>query len=136
MGEEDDVGKFQTIKRIRSIIEEVNFELTLEDEGTFFYDNLFGRKDFEIKITRNKFEELCMDLWKKCYEIVEEALALAKLNKEDINEIILVGGSTRIPKIRQMVEEFFEKEPLRNIDPDEVVAYGATLPSLFNRFRY
>ena len=68
-----------------------------------------------------------MNLWKKCFERIEDAIEIAKLNKKDINEIILVGGSTRIPKIRQMVEEFFEKEPLRNIDPDEVVAYGATL---------
>ena len=68
-----------------------------------------------------------MDLWKKCFERVEDACKIAKLNKKDINEIILVGGSTRIPKIRQMVEDFFGKEPLRNIDPDEVVAYGATL---------
>ena len=68
-----------------------------------------------------------MDLWKKCFERVKDAIEIAKLNKKDINEIILVGGSTRIPKIRQMVEDFFGKEPLRNIDPDEVVAYGATL---------
>ena len=68
-----------------------------------------------------------MDLWKKCFERVKDAIEIAKLNKKDINEIILVGGSTRIPKIKQMVKDFFEKEPLRNIDPDEVVAYGATL---------
>ena len=68
-----------------------------------------------------------MDLWKKCFERVEDAFRIADLKKKDINEIILVGGSTKIPKIKQMVEEFFEKEPLRNIDPDEVVAYGATL---------
>ena len=117
----------QTIKRIRIIIEEVKFELTLEDEGIFFYDNLCGLKNFELIITRNKFEELCMDLWKKCFERVEDAIFIADLKKKDINEIILVGGSTRIPKIRQMVEDFFGKEPLRNIDPDEVVAYGATL---------
>ena len=68
-----------------------------------------------------------MDLWEKCFERVEEAFKNCKLNKKDINEIILVGGSTRIPKIRQMVEDYFGKEPLRNINPDEVVAYGATL---------
>ena len=123
----DDVGMLQAIKRIRTIIEEVKFELTLEDEGTFFYDNLCGIKNFELIITRSKFEELCMNLWKKCFERIEDAIEIAKLNKKDINEIILVGGSTRIPKIRQMVEDFFGKEPLRNIDPDEVVAYGATL---------
>ena len=68
-----------------------------------------------------------MDLWEKCFERIEEAFKIAKLNKKDINEIILIGGSTRIPKIRQMIKDFFGKEPLRNINPDEVVAYGATL---------
>ena len=62
----------QTIKRIRIIIEEVIFELTLEDEGTFFYDNLYGIKNFELIITRSKFEELCMDLWEKCFERVKD----------------------------------------------------------------
>ena len=68
-----------------------------------------------------------MDLWEKCFERIEEAFKIAKINKKDINEIILIGGSTRIPKIRQMIKDFFGKEPLRNINPDEVVAYGATL---------
>ena len=89
----------QTIKRIRTIIEEVKFELTLENEETFFFDNLCGIKNFELIITRSKFEELCMDLWKKCFKRIEEAFRIAKLNKKDINEIILVGGSTRISKI-------------------------------------
>ena len=128
----DDVGILQRIERIRTIIEEVKSELTFEDEGLFFYDNLCGKKNFELIITRNKFEELCKDLWKKCFERVEDAFRIADLKKKDINEIILVGGSTRIPKIRQMVEDFFEKEPLRNIIPDEVVAYGATLAAYLN----
>ncbi len=68
-----------------------------------------------------------MDLWEKCFERIEEAFKIAKLNKKDINEIILIGGSTRIPKIRQMIKDFFGKEHLRNINPDEVVSYGATL---------
>ena len=63
MNKKDDVGMLQTIKRIRTIIEEVKFELTLEDEGTFYYDNLCGIKNFELIITRKKFEELCMNLW-------------------------------------------------------------------------
>ena len=99
----------QTIKRIRWIIEEVKFELTFEDEGTFFYDNLCGIKNFRFIITRSKFEELCVDLWEKCFERIEEAFKIAKLNKKDINEIILIGGSTRIPKIRQMIKDFFRK---------------------------
>ena len=68
-----------------------------------------------------------MDLWKKCFERVKDTFEIARLNKKDINEIILVGGSTRIPKIKQMIKDFFGKEPLTNIIPEEVVAYGATL---------
>ena len=115
------------IKRIRTIIEEVKRELTLEDEGLFFYDNLCGIKNFELIITRNKFEELCMDLWEKCIDIMKNLIETKKIDKKDINEIVLVGGSTRIPKIQEMVKEFFGKEPLRNVNPEEVVAYGATL---------
>ena len=72
----------QAIKRIRTIIEGIKFELTLEDEGTFFYDNLCGIKNFELRITRSKFEELCMDLWKKCFERVEDAFRIADLKKK------------------------------------------------------
>ena len=82
-----------------------------------------GIKNFELTITRNKFKELFIDLWKKCFEIVKDAFEITKLNKKDTSGIILVGGSTRIPKIRQMVKYFFGKEPLRNIDPNEIIAY-------------
>ena len=68
-----------------------------------------------------------MDLWKKCLIKIDEALQLAKLKKENIDEIILVGGSTRTPKVKEMVKNYFNREPLQNINPDEVVAYGAAL---------
>ncbi len=98
-----------------------------EVTSSFFIDYLNGNDDFELEITRSKYEELCMDLWNKCLIKVDEALKKAKLKKEEINEIILVGGSTRTPKIKQMVQEYFNKKPLQNINPDEVVAYGAIL---------
>ena len=69
-----------------------------------------------------------MDLWKKCLIKIDEALQLAKLKKEEIDEIILVGGSTRTPKVKEMVKNYFNgKEPLQNVNPDEVVAQGAAL---------
>ena len=69
-----------------------------------------------------------MDLWEKCLIKIDEALKLAKLKKEEIDEIILVGGSTRTPKIKEMVQKYFNgKQPLQDINPDEVVANGAIL---------
>jgi len=80
-----------------------------------------------MTITRAKFEELCIDLFKKCLPPVENALKDSKLSKSEIHEVVLVGGSTRIPKICQMVQDFFQKEPNKSINPDEAVAYGAAV---------
>ena len=100
---------------------------------SFFYDMLYGIKNFSLDITRSKYEELCMDLWKKCFKKVDEALKISKLKKDEIDEIILVGGSSRTPKIKQMVQDYFNgKEPLQNINPDEVVAKGA-LQSIYSK---
>ena len=69
-----------------------------------------------------------MDLWEKCFEVVDKTLKLSKLKKEDINEIVLVGGSTRTPKIQEMVKEYFNgKELLKTVNPDEIIAPGAAL---------
>ncbi len=95
--------------------------------SSFFIDFLNGIDDFELKITRSKYEELCIDLWNLCIEKVKETIEKTKLKKEEIDEIILVGGSTRTPKIKQMVKKYFNKEPLQNINQDEIVAHGAVL---------
>ena len=69
-----------------------------------------------------------MDLWEKCFEVVDKTLKLSKLKKEDINEIVLVGGSTRTPKIQEMVKKYFNgKEPLKTVNVDEIIAHGAAL---------
>jgi L1 cell adhesion molecule like protein len=84
--------------------------------------------DFNISITRAKFEELCMDLFKKCLPPVENVLKDSGLSKGQIHEVVLVGGSTRIPKVMSMLSEFFNGKTLnRSINPDEAVAYGATV---------
>jgi L1 cell adhesion molecule like protein len=91
-------------------------------------DSLFEGIDFYTTITRARFEELNSDLFRKCMEPVEQVLRDAKMDKSNVHEIVLVGGSTRIPKIQQMLSSFFNgKELNKSINPDEAVAYGAAV---------
>merc|ERR1712127_621855 len=91
-------------------------------------DSLFDGIDFNATITRARFEDLCMDYFKKCMEPCEKVLRDAKIAKGSVDEVVLVGGSTRIPKIQSMLSDFFNgKEPCKSINPDEAVAYGATV---------
>ncbi|BFZ20146.1 hypothetical protein BsWGS_23185 [Bradybaena similaris] len=105
-------------KRILSFAQQVRLEI----------DSFFGGEDFSELLTRAKFEELNMDLFKNTIAPVQQVLSDANLRPEDIHEVVLVGGSTRIPKIKQLVKEFFNgKEPSLDINPDEAVAYGAAI---------
>jgi len=115
------------LKRLNEEAEKVKLELSSQENSSFFIDALNGNDDFDLKITRNKYEELCIDLWEKCFKIVDKTLEKAKLKKEEIGDIILVGGSTRTPKIKEMIEKHFNKKPLQDINPDEIVAHGAIL---------
>merc|ERR1712156_108690 len=91
-------------------------------------ESLFEGEDFTETLTRTKFEELNMDLFRSTMKPVQKVLEDADMQKKDIDEIVLVGGSTRIPKVQQLVKEFFNgKEPSRGINPDEAVAYGAAV---------
>jgi endoplasmic reticulum chaperone BiP len=91
-------------------------------------ENLFDGEDLNVAISRARFEELNLDLFKKTLAPVKKVLDDAKLKKSDINEIVLVGGSTRIPKVQSLLEEFFNgKTPKKGINPDEAVAYGAAV---------
>jgi heat shock protein 5 len=91
-------------------------------------ENLMDGKDLSETITRARFEELNMDMFKKTLKPVEQVLKDAKLSKSDVNEIVLVGGSTRIPKVQQLLEDFFDgKKPSKGVNPDEAVAYGAAV---------
>ena len=120
-------------KKMKSEIENTKIQLSLEDNVIFYLDSIYGIDEFELKISRKKYEELCMDLFNKCFKKVDQAIKFAKINKNDINEIILVGGSTRTPKIKEMVQQYFNgKLPLQNINPDEVVAYGALVSNYTN----
>merc|ERR1711871_352786 len=91
-------------------------------------DSLFEGIDFNSTITRARFEDLNMDYFRKCMDPVEKVMRDAKLSKSQVNEVVLVGGSTRIPKIQSLLADFFNgKEPCKSINPDEAVAYRATV---------
>lgn len=91
-------------------------------------ESLFDGTDFSEPLTRARFEELNADLFKKTMGPVKKALDDASFKKTDIDEIVLVGGSTRIPKVQQLIKDFFDgKEPNKGINPDEAVAYGAAV---------
>ncbi|KAH8842534.1 78 kDa glucose-regulated protein [Pyricularia oryzae] len=91
-------------------------------------ESFFDGKDFSETLTQAKFEELNIDLFKKTLKPVEQVLKDAKLKKEDINDIVLVGGSTRIPKVQALIKEYFNgKNPSKGINPDEAVAFGAAV---------
>jgi L1 cell adhesion molecule like protein len=91
-------------------------------------DSLFEGIDFNTTITRARFEDLCGDYFRQCMEPVERVLKDAKMSKSQINDVVLVGGSTRIPRVQELLQQFFNgKKPCKEINPDEAVAYGAAV---------
>jgi heat shock protein 1/8 len=97
-------------------------------QTTIEIDSLFDGIDFYTSITRARFEELCQDLFRSTMDPVEKVLRDSKIDKSSVHEIVLVGGSTRIPKIQKLVSDMFSgREPNRSINPDEAVAYGAAV---------
>jgi len=124
-----DLGKDQkALARLRKACEAAKRQLSSQPEARVEVDGLVEGYDFSEKITRAKFEELCSDLFKGTLKPVEAVLADAKLKKSDIEDIVLVGGSTRIPKVQQLLKDFFNgKELNKGINPDEAVAYGAAV---------
>ena len=129
--DKSDIQKVIALQRVRKDTEEIKKMLSFKKESNYDIAAFYKNQDLGIKINRSEYENLCLDLWKKCFKSVDKALSIAKLEKKDIDDIILVGGSSRTPKIQQMIKEYFNgKEPLKTINPDEVVAYGATLVAL------
>ncbi|XP_035233909.1 heat shock protein 70 B2-like [Stegodyphus dumicola] len=118
----------RALRRLRTACERAKRTLSSSTEASIEIDALFEGIDFYSKITRARFEELCMDLFRSTLEPVERALKDAKLDKSSIHDVVLVGGSTRIPKIQKMLRDFFHgKELCMSINPDEAVAYGAAV---------
>merc|ERR1712038_338432 len=118
----------RSLRRLRTACERAKRTLSSSTQAHIEIDSLFDGIDFNSTITRARFEDLCMDQFKKCMDPVEKVLRDAKISKGSVDEIVLVGGSTRIPKIQSMLSEFFNgKELCKSINPDEAVAYGATV---------
>ncbi|XP_042754226.1 heat shock cognate 70 kDa protein [Lactuca sativa] len=118
----------RALGRLRFACEKAKRILSCSTQTSIELDGLHEAIDFSMKFSRAKFEELNMSFFSKCIEIVEACLRDAKMEKSCVNEVILVGGSTRIPKVQCMLQEFFERKELcKSMNPDEAVAYGAAV---------
>lgn len=118
----------RALQKLKGEVERAKRDLSSVIQTKIEIENLVEGVDFKETLTRARFEELCSDLFKKTLKPVEQALKDAGRKKNEIDEIVLVGGSTRIPKIQQLIKDFFNgKEPNRGINPDEAVAYGAAV---------
>ncbi|KAL4122672.1 hypothetical protein QTP88_014966 [Uroleucon formosanum] len=118
----------KALRRLRTAAERAKRTLSSSSEATLEIDALVDGIDFYTRVSRARFEELCADLFRSTLQPVEKALADAKLDKGDIQDVVLVGGSTRIPKIQSLLQNFFCGKPLNlSINPDEAVAYGAAV---------
>ncbi len=118
----------RALRRLRTACERAKRTLSSAAQTSIEIDSLFDGIDFYTSLTRARFEELCQDLFRSTLEPVEKVLRDSKIDKSNVHEIVLVGGSTRIPKIVKLVSDFFNgKEPNKSINPDEAVAYGAAV---------
>lgn len=118
----------RALRRLKTACERAKRTLSSSTQANIEIDSLSDGIDFYSRITRAKFEELCLDLFRSCLEPVKQALTDSQLDKSKIHEVVLVGGSTRIPKVQQLLEEFFsDKQLSKSINPDEAVAYGAAI---------
>ena len=121
-------GNKRALRRLRTACERAKRTLSSAAQANIEIDSLAEGIDFYTSITRARFEELCSDLFKGTLEPVEKALRDSKLDKSSIDEMVLVGGSTRIPKVQKLLQDFFNgKELNKSINPDEAVAYGAAV---------
>lgn len=118
----------RALRRLRTACERAKRTLSSSTQASIEIDSLFEGTDFYTSITRARFEELNADLFRSTMEPVEKALRDAKMDKASIHDIVLVGGSTRIPKVQKLLQDFFNgKELNKSINPDEAVAYGAAV---------
>merc|ERR1711887_73181 len=116
------------MRRLRTACERAKRNLSSSANASIEIDSLFEGVDFYSSITRARFEDLCADLFRGTLEPVEKVLRDSKIDKGSVHEVVMVGGSTRIPKVNELVSNFFNgKEPCRSINPDEAVAYGAAV---------
>ena len=115
--------------RLKMACEQAKIDLSSFEYTQIQIENILNGNDMNINIKRDEFNDWCNDIFSKCFEYVEKALEYANLQKNDIDDIVLVGGSTHIPKIKDMVKQYFNRETLLsniNINPNEAIAYGAS----------
>merc|ERR1712072_868613 len=118
----------RAMRRLRTACERAKHNLSSSANASLEIDSLFEGIDFYSSITRARFEDLCADLFRGTLEPVEKVLRDSKIDKGSVHEVVMVGGSTRIPKVQELISGFFNgKEPNRSINPDEAVAYGAAV---------
>jgi len=124
----DMTSNARSMRRLRTQCEQAKRTLSAAVRATIEVDSLFDGIDFHITITRAKFEQLCNEQFRNCLEPCRKVLQDAKISKNEVNEIVMVGGSTRIPKIQALLSQFFNgKELNKSINPDEAVAWGAAV---------
>ena len=124
----DLAGNQRAIRRLRTQCERAKRTLSSSTQATIEIDSLFEGIDYSCSLSRARFEELCMDYFRNSMGPVEKCLKDSGIDKKSVHDVVLVGGSTRIPKVQSMIQEFFNgKEPNRSINPDEAVAYGAAV---------
>jgi len=118
----------KAIQKLRREVERAKRSLSSQHQVRLEIEGLHDGIDFSETLTRARFEELCIDLFKKTLTPVQKVMDDSELKKSEIDEVVLVGGSTRIPKVQQLLKDFFNgKEPNKGINPDEAVAYGAAV---------
>jgi len=121
-------GNARAVRRLRTACEKAKRTLSSSTSATIEIDALYDGQDFYSSITRARFEELCGDLFRGCLDPVEKVLRDAKMDKSSVHDVVLVGGSTRIPKVQKLLSDFFNgKELCKSINQDEAVAYGAAV---------
>ena len=118
----------RAVRRLKTAVERAKRTLSSSTTANLEIDSLFNGIDFNSSISRARFESICDHLFKRCLDPVERVLKDSKLSKSDVHEVVLVGGSTRIPKVQELISTFFNgKELCKGINPDEAVAYGAAV---------
>lgn len=121
-------GNPRALRRLRTYCEKAKRNLSASASSSIEVDSLYEGIDFSINISRAKFESLCNDIFTKCLDPIDQVIRDAKTSKSQIDDIVLVGGSTRIPKVQELLKNYFNgKELCKSINPDEAVAYGAAV---------
>lgn len=121
------VNNSKSMRKLKSACEDVKKALSTSSVANLSVDGFFNGDDLNISLSRSKLEELCSEFFERCIIPVKKALKDAKLNPSDISDVVLVGGSTRIPKVQELLNELFPQKLKSNINPDEAVAFGASV---------